>query len=53
MASDSKNGYVINYNVCLGNEEGVRRIHGLGYDAVMKMIQPYMNENHHVYFENF
>ena len=25
----------------------------LGYDVVMKMIQPYMNKNHHVYFDNF
>ena len=53
MAADSKNGYAINYDVYLGSEEGVRRIHGLGYDVVMKMIQPYMNKNHHVYFDNF
>ena len=53
MAADSKNGYVINHDVYLGSEEGVRRIHGLGYDVVMKMIQPYMNKNHHVYFDNF
>ena len=29
MAADSKNGYMINYNVYLGSEEGVRRIHHL------------------------
>ena len=52
MAADSKNGYVINYNVYLGSEEGVQRIHGLGYDVVMKMIQPSMNKNRHVYFDN-
>ena len=53
MAVDSKNGYVISYNVYLGSEEGIRRLHGLGNDVVMKMIQPYMNKNHHVYFDNF
>ena len=53
MAADSKNGYVINYNVYLGSEEGIQRIHGLGYDVVMKMIQPSMNKNRHVYFDNF
>ena len=29
MAADSKNGYIINYNVYLGSEESVRRIHDL------------------------
>ena len=53
MAVDSKNGYVISYNVYLGSEEGIRRLHDLGNDVVMKMIQPYMNKNHHVYFDNF
>ena len=53
MAVDWKNGCVIYYDVYLGSEEGVWRIHGLGYDVVMKMIQPYMNKNHHVYFDNF
>ena len=52
MAVDWKNGCVINYDVYLGSEEGVWRIHGLGHDVVMKMIQPYMNKNH-VYFDNF
>ena len=53
MAVNLKNGYVISYDVYLGSEEGVQRIHGLGNDVVMKMIQPYMNKNHHVYFDNF
>ena len=53
MAVDSKNGYIISYDVYPGSEEGVQRIHGLGNDVVMKMIQPYMNKNHHVYYDNF
>ena len=44
MAADSRNGYVINYDVYLGSEEGVQRIQGLGYNVVLKMIQPYMNK---------
>ena len=53
MAADSSNGYVLNFDVYLGKEAGNRRIHGLGYDVVTKMITPYMNKNHHVYFDNF
>ena len=29
MAADSKNGYIINYNVYLGSEESIQRIHDL------------------------
>ena len=53
MAADSSNGYVLNFDVYLGKEPGQRRIHGLGYDVVTKMITPFMNKNHHVYFDNF
>ena len=53
MAADSSNGYVLNFDVYLGKDEGHRRIHGLGYDVVTKMITPFMNKNHHVYFDNF
>lgn len=54
MAADSSNGYVLNYDVYLGKEANQRsRIYGLGYDVVTKMIRPFMNKNHHVYFDNF
>ena len=37
MAADAKNGYVSNFAVYLGQaENNRRRIHGLGYDVVMK-----------------
>ena len=52
MLADSSNGYVLNYDVYLGSD-GKKRIHGLGYDAVASMVKPYMNKNHHVYFDNF
>ena len=53
MAADSSNGYVLNFDVYLGKEGTQHRIYGLGYDVVMKFIRPFMNKNHHVYFDNF
>lgn len=54
MAADSSNGYVLNSDVYLGKEaDGRRRIYGLGYDVVTKLIRPFMNRNHHVFFDNF
>lgn len=53
MATDSSNGYMLNFDVYLGKELGQRQIHGLGYDVVTKMITPFMNKNHHVYFDIF
>ena len=53
MAADSSNGYVLNFDVYLGKETNQRRIYGLGYDVVTKMIRPFMNKHHHVYFDNF
>ena len=54
MAAISSNGYVLNFDVYLGKEVvGRRRIYGLGYDVVTKLIRPYMNRNHHVFFDNF
>ena len=53
IAADSSNGYVLNFDVYLGKDPRLQRIHGLGYDVVTKMITPFMNRNHHVYFDNF
>ena len=54
MAADSSNGYVLNFDVYLGKDPNQRpRIYGLGYDVVTNMIRPFMNKNHHVYFDNF
>ena len=53
MAADSSNGYVLNFDVYLGKGDGCRRIYGLGYDLVTKLIRPFMNRNHHVFFDNF
>ena len=53
MAADSSNGYVLNFDVYLGKEANQQRIFGLGYDVVTKLVRPFMNKNHHVYFDNF
>ena len=53
MAADSSNGYVLNFSVYLGSEGENRRIHGLGYDVVMNMAHPFLNKNHHLFFDNF
>ena len=53
MVADVSNGYVLNFDVYLGKEANQRRIYGLGYDVDTKMIRPFMNKNHHVYFDNF
>ena len=53
IAADSSNGYVLNFDVYLGKDPRLQRIHGLGYDVVTKMITPFMNRNYHVYFDNF
>ena len=52
-AADASNGYVLNFSVYTGKEAGETRIHGLGYDVVTKLITPFMNKNHHVFFDNF
>ena len=53
LAADSSNGDVLNFDVYLGKEANQRRIFGLGYNVVTKLIRPFMNKNHHVYFDNF
>ena len=53
MAADSSIWYVMNFDVYLGKELGQRQIYGLAYDVVTKMITPFMNKNHHVYFDIF
>ena len=53
MAADASNGYVVNFSVYLKSERKNRRIHVLGYDVVMKMARPFLNGNHHLFFDNY
>ena len=54
MAADSENGYVNNMAIYQGSEEGKDGcVHGQGYDVVMSMARPFLNKNHHLFFDNF
>ena len=53
MAADSQNGYVTNFAVYLGQEGNQARLHGLGYDVVMKMARPFLNKNRRVFRQLF
>ena len=54
MAADSENGYVNNMAIYQGGEEGKDGcVHGQGYDVVMSMARPFLNKNHHLFFDNF
>ena len=53
MAADAANGYVLNFEVYEGSQEGNLLIHGLGYNVVMKMARPFLNRKHHLFFDNF
>ena len=54
MAADSENGYINNIAIYQGSEEGKDGyVHGQGYDAVMSMARPFLNKNHHLFFDNY
>ena len=37
----------------LGKDSDRPRDYGLGYNVVMEMVGPFLNKNHHIYFDNF
>ena len=53
MAADASNSFVNNHEVYLGKQPGRVLANGLGYSVVMELISPFLNKNHHVYFDNF
>ena len=54
VLADSSNGYTIDFNIYIGKKAG-RDIseHGLGYDVVMRLMEPYFNQGYHLYVDNF
>ena len=44
VLADSSNGYTIDYNIYIGRATGQLSEHGLGYDVVMKLMEPYLNQ---------
>lgn len=54
VLADSSNGYTIDYDIYIGRAAG-RDVseHGLSYDVVMKLMQPYLNQGYHLFVDNF
>ena len=50
---ESQSAYCLNFEVYTGRVAGVLAPHGLGHRVVMNMMHPYLNRNHHVYFDRF
>ena len=54
VLADSSNGYTIDYNVYIGKAAaGEVSERGLGYDVVMRLMQPFLNQGYHLYVDNF
>ena len=52
--ADSLNGYTCDFDVYIGRHAGHQvSDKGLGYDVVMKLVTPLMNQGYHLYFDNF
>ena len=53
MVVDASNSFVINHKVYLGKQPGRVLANGLRHSVVMELMNPFLNKNHHVYFDNF
>lgn len=54
VLADSSNGYTVDFNVYIGRAIGRDMSeHGLGYDVVVKLMQPYFNQGYHLFIDNF
>ena len=54
VLADSSNGYTVDFNVYIGKSQHEEpSTHGLGYDVVMKLVNPYLGQGYHVFFDNF
>ena len=54
VLADSANGYTYDFDIYIGKraEENISE-NGLGYDVVMKLITPLVNQGYHLYTDNF
>lgn len=51
---DSANGYTYDFHVCIGKNAAERPgANRLGYDVVMRLVQPLINQGYHLYCDNF
>ena len=54
VLADRLNGYTCDFEVYIGRHAGHEvSENGLGYDVVMKLVTPLMNQGYHLYFDNF
>ena len=54
VLADSSNGYTIDFDIYIGRDAGRdASAYGLGYDVVMKLMQPYLNQGYHLFVETF
>jgi hypothetical protein len=50
VLADSSNGYTIDFNVYIGkSQHEVPSQNGLGYDVVMKLVNPYLGQGTIIY----
>ena len=54
VVADSSNGYTVDFDVYIGRAAG-RNVseNALGYDVVMKLRQPFLNQGHYLFVDNF
>ena len=54
VLADSNNGFTVDFNVYIGKEAAkATSKNGLGYDVVMELMQPYLNQGYNLYLDNF
>ncbi len=54
VLADSSNGYTADFNVYIGKDAAKHTSeHGLSYDVVMELMQPFLNQGYHLYLDNF
>ena len=52
ILADSSNGYTCDFNIYRAAGREVSE-HGLGYDVVMKLMQPFFHQGYHLFVDNF
>ena len=54
VLADSSNGYTVDFNVYIGKAAGrVVSEQGLGYDVVMRLMQPFLHQGYRLFVDNF
>ncbi len=54
VLADSNNAYTVDFNIYIGKDAAEETSeHGLGYDVVMKLMEPYLGQGYHLYLDNF